>query len=439
MSPQTLPLFLFPLLVLAHPHPSPRFPTPTNPPPSLCGTYPLPYCTGTNYTLATPTQRRAHLCGDSRLGPILLPDLVLPLDSVFDIYSRFGTTNSPASSPSDSNSTTNSSLPGAGDTRLCPSSFLLRWWNTTTSRFNYPPADGFALDDDLVPIKGNVTLRVGVLLDRFGGEGGTFLSPAGAPFLQRALPPGNLGVREGDFPVFPYNYHVYRVTRPLLVRAGPIAPWFGQPGQGVQYETSENVTTLVAMDFLKRVDPKEILREEGNGEGSKREGKGNGKGKGRGRGGRGGEDEDEEIFDEDSFEGFGDEEGGEGGEGLGGFEGEEGEEGGETLEEFGEEDEEGLVGFGGEDEGEGQEEGGFTSLWNEEDAEPLDEEPGIFEEEDVELPEEEAGEIHEDEDGGALGEDEEPASDEGGLDEAPEEEGGPELDVSDEPLAAESE
>lgn len=197
MSPLTLPLLLLPLtLTLAHPHPPSRFPTPTNPPPSLCGTYPLPYCLGTNFTLADPSYRRAHLCGDSRFGPIRLPDLVLPLDSIFDIYSRFGTTNSPAST------TSNSSLPETGgDTRLCPSAFLLRWWNTTTSRFNYPPADGFALDDGDVPIKGDVTLRVGVLLDRFGAEGGRFLSPAGAPFLQRALPPGNLGVREGEFPV----------------------------------------------------------------------------------------------------------------------------------------------------------------------------------------------------------------------------------------------
>lgn len=199
MSPLTLPLLLLPF-ALAHPHPPSRFPIPTNPPPSLCGTYPLPYCTGTNYTLADPTYRRAHLCGDSRLGPIRLRDVVLPLDSYFDIYSRFGTTNSPASAPP---TTSNSSSLGeaGGDQRLCPAAFLERWWNTTTSRFNYPPSDGFALDDDEVPIKGDVTLRVGVLLDRFGGEGGTFLSPAGAPFLQRALPPGNLGAREGEFPV----------------------------------------------------------------------------------------------------------------------------------------------------------------------------------------------------------------------------------------------
>lgn len=232
---------------------------------------------------------------------------------------------------------------------------------------------------------------------------------------------------------FPYNYHVYRVTRPLLVRAGPIAPWFGQPGQGVQYETAENVTTLVALDFLKRVDPKEILREEGNGEESEREGKGKGKGKGRGRGSRGeeeeeddDEDEQEEIFDTENFEGFGDEEDV---EGFGGFEGEEDEEGferfgeeedGEALEEFGEEDEEGFVGFEV-GEGEGLEEEGFTSFENEEDSEPVDEEDS---------------EIPEDGGGGILGEDEQPASDEGGLDEVPEEGGSPELDVSDEPLAA---
>lgn len=199
-----------------------------------------------------------------------------------------------------------------------------------------------------------------------------------------------------DWSRFPYNYHVYRVTRPLLVRAGPIAPWFGQPGQGVQYETAENVTTLVALDFLKRVDPKELLREEGNVEGGEREGKG--RGRGRGKGSRGGEEEDdeeeEEIFDAETF---GEEEDGDAFEGFGGFEGFEGGEDEEGFEDFEEEDLETVEEFG--DEGEGQEEEGSTSFENEEDAEPFKEEAGILNDEGGEIPDGENGEVPGDEDG----------------------------------------
>ena len=52
---------------------------------------------------------------------------------------------------------------------------------------------------------------------------------------------------------YPYNYHVYNVTKPFVVTSGPIAGWFEQPGQGVQYEMSSNVMTLVAGGFLERV------------------------------------------------------------------------------------------------------------------------------------------------------------------------------------------
>ncbi len=58
---------------------------------------------------------------------------------------------------------------------------------------------------------------------------------------------------------YPYNYHVYRVLKPFEVLAGPIAPWFGQPGQGVQYKLSQNVLTLIQNGFLERTDPSAVL------------------------------------------------------------------------------------------------------------------------------------------------------------------------------------
>jgi hypothetical protein len=54
------------------------------------------------------------------------------------------------------------------------------------------------------------TLEVGKRIDRYGYEGGTFVSPEGIPYASRALAPGtNLK---------PYN--VYEVVKPVDVQAG---------------------------------------------------------------------------------------------------------------------------------------------------------------------------------------------------------------------------
>jgi len=87
-------------------------------------------------------------------------------------------------------------------------------------------------------------------VDRFGGEKGSFLSPASVPYSQRAIPPSNLN---GD-PSYPYNYRLYEVTQAFIVLSGPTAGWFGQPGQGTQYHTYQNVTTLISGNFLKHVN-----------------------------------------------------------------------------------------------------------------------------------------------------------------------------------------
>lgn len=101
------------------------------------------------------------------------------------------------------------------------------------------------------PIVGNVTLPVGQKLDRFGGEGGNFLSPLGAPYIERSLPPSNLDTFDGEFP---YNYHVYEVTKELVVTIGPVAPWFEQPGMGSQFVTSSNVSVLLDGEYLRRLN-----------------------------------------------------------------------------------------------------------------------------------------------------------------------------------------
>lgn len=89
---------------------------------------------------------------------------------------------------------------------------------------------------------------------------GSFISAAAAPYSQRALPPSNLATNP-DTPDFPYNYHVYRVIKPLPVVGGPIAPWFGQPGLGAQFFTGElgNVKFLLEQSYIQAEDPKTLV------------------------------------------------------------------------------------------------------------------------------------------------------------------------------------
>jgi RHS repeat-associated protein len=83
----------------------------------------------------------------------------------------------------------------------------------------------------------------GTRIDRYGREGGTFVSPEGTPFPMRALPPESL-----DAP-----YTVYEVLKPIPVDSGYIAPWFGQPGGGIQHELPRSVADLIQDGFLGRI------------------------------------------------------------------------------------------------------------------------------------------------------------------------------------------
>ena len=74
-------------------------------------------------------------------------------------------------------------------------------------------------------IEGSYTLMPGTKIDRFGAPGGSFLSPMGTSYGERALKPGTM--RE--------DYYVYEVRRPLDVKVGEVRPWFGEVGEGTQY------------------------------------------------------------------------------------------------------------------------------------------------------------------------------------------------------------
>jgi len=103
----------------------------------------------------------------------------------------------------------------------------------------WPPNDGFADP----PVR--TALRVGTLLDRYGGDSGNFLAPAGTPFEQRSLP---------EFFESTQPFSVFEVLEEFEVEAGVAAPWFGQPGGGVQYRTAAPVSELIERGYLRRVE-----------------------------------------------------------------------------------------------------------------------------------------------------------------------------------------
>lgn len=99
----------------------------------------------------------------------------------------------------------------------------------------YPPNDGFFGEPT------SQTLEAGTRIDRYGGEGGRFVSPEGTSEAMRALPPGATAR--------PYN--LYEVVNPIEVRAGTIAPAFGQLGLGTQYVLPDSVGNLIENGYLK--------------------------------------------------------------------------------------------------------------------------------------------------------------------------------------------
>lgn len=173
------------------------------------------------------------MCGDQRLGPIDLPRY-FPLSTEVATYYRFGD--------------------------LCPYEFLAKYSvnvSDPTAFFIFPGANGFANSTNQTPIVGIATLEKGRKIDRFGDPNGTFLSPLGTPYIERALPPKNLFAPENSS--FPYNYHVYQVLEPITVALGPITGWFEQPGLGTQFvlQGNDTVASLVGSNKLKILEKRE--------------------------------------------------------------------------------------------------------------------------------------------------------------------------------------
>jgi nicrotizing toxin Mtb-like protein len=175
-------------------------------------------------TPPTPHYPQEYFLDDWRLGPKELPKTP-PIGPMLVNYQRTDAMTAPQ--------------------------FLSCYWNDQIHGWWFPDNDGFLLDDNGQPIKRTQTLRPGQLVDLFGTGAGHFLAPAGTRYAERALPPSNLDTIEN---AFPFGYHLYEVVQPFDVQAGPIRPWFGQPGLGLQYLTSDTIPSLVASGFLKTLN-----------------------------------------------------------------------------------------------------------------------------------------------------------------------------------------
>ena len=84
-------------------------------------------------------------------------------------------------------------------------------------------------------------IEPGTILDRYGdNDSGRYFSPSGASFGERALPP------------FMKNKPkiTYIATKPIPNKKGLIAPWFDEPGMGIQHFTDMEVGYLVNNGYL---------------------------------------------------------------------------------------------------------------------------------------------------------------------------------------------
>lgn len=86
-------------------------------------------------------------------------------------------------------------------------------------------------------------LQSGTRIDRYGYDGGTFVSPEGTSYTERALPPGTEQK----------PYKVYEVVQPIEVQSGKIKPWFDEKGGGIQYEFNRSIADLLDDGIIKEV------------------------------------------------------------------------------------------------------------------------------------------------------------------------------------------
>ncbi len=101
----------------------------------------------------------------------------------------------------------------------------------------YPPNNG------AVGTPRTITLKAGTVIDRYGWPNGSYASPKGVPYENRALSRTTTQA-----------YYVYQVVKDIEnVQAAEVASWFGQPGGGIQYKLPKKISELEG--YLVEVQP----------------------------------------------------------------------------------------------------------------------------------------------------------------------------------------
>lgn len=121
----------------------------------------------------------------------------------------------------------------------------LRWdlvpkwihWENGNATVSWPPNDGCA--DAQV----SETIPAGTLIDRFGNESGSIFGYPKDSFKSRSVP----------FVCKELDYRVYKVLKPLPVKACKAAPWFGEPGGAKELLAAKHAQTLVAEKSIEMV------------------------------------------------------------------------------------------------------------------------------------------------------------------------------------------
>jgi len=101
----------------------------------------------------------------------------------------------------------------------------------------WPPNNGFLGTPQSIELSENE------VIDRYGPESGRFFATLGTPDEKRALP----GAPAQE------DKHAYRIKKKLKILKGITAPWFEQPGRGIQYMTDKNVKQLIEEGYLEEI------------------------------------------------------------------------------------------------------------------------------------------------------------------------------------------
>ena len=105
-------------------------------------------------------------------------------------------------------------------------------------RTTYPPNDGFACNPE------TITMQPGEQFDRIRGTTGVFGAEPGTSLPQRSLPPTNPGI----------PLRIYEVQKPITgVLKGITAPFYNQPGGGVQYKFPSSIEKMLNDGFIKEL------------------------------------------------------------------------------------------------------------------------------------------------------------------------------------------